>query len=164
MIPPLTIFHFQKESTLQNWAVVNDVVMGGRSTADFALNKAGHAVFSGTVSLENNGGFASVRYRFPAEAIQGYTKAIIKLKGDGKRYQFRVKANANDRHSYITYFQTTGEWQTLDISLLELYPTFRGKRLDMPNFAAEKLTEIAFLIGNKADESFRLELELLRLE
>ena len=42
------------------WSVVNDTVMGGRSSAQMSKAEEGW-VFEGRVSLENNGGFASVR-------------------------------------------------------------------------------------------------------
>ena len=164
MTNPLVFFHFENDNNINAWNIVNDVVMGGRSTADFSLDQNGHAVFTGEVSLDNYGGFASVRHRFPEKEIKGLTQAVIRLKGDGKRYQFRVKAGSYDRHSYIIYFETTGDWQTVTIPLKELYPTFRGRQLNMPDYAAEQLSEIAFLIGNKKEETFRLELKEIRFE
>lgn len=52
---------FDRESTLENWFTVDDVMMGGRSNSTVQINGQGHAVFSGNVSLENNGGVASLR-------------------------------------------------------------------------------------------------------
>ena len=160
----MVFFDFSSNSNLSEWMVVDDVVMGGRSDGALYINEAGHAVFQGTVSLENNGGFSSIRHRFPSKKVEGNNKVLIKLKGDGKRYQFRVKANQYDRHSYISYFQTTGEWQTIEILLADLYPTFRGRRLSMSNFPSQTIAEIAFLIGNKKDESFKLEVDFIYLE
>ena len=57
------IFDFDKDSNLKNWKIVDDVVMGGKSSGHFELNDDGHAVFYGNISLENNGGFSSVRYQ-----------------------------------------------------------------------------------------------------
>lgn len=160
----LTVFDFQADKDLSNWMVVDDVVMGGRSDGNCYLNAAGNAVFEGLVSLENNGGFSSVRCSFERTSVADYTKAVIRLKGDGKRYQFRVKSSRRDWQSYITYFETTGDWQTIEIPLADLYPTFRGMRLDMPNYDGQQMSQISFLIANKKAESFRLELESLRLE
>ncbi len=161
--PSLTIFDFEKESNLVNWYTVEDVVMGGRSDGGFQLNEAGHGVFSGEVSLENNGGFSSLRHRFNPLNVKGYKKAVVRLKGDGKRYQFRVKSSINQRHAYIYYFTTTSEWQTVEIPLGEMYPTFRGRKLDMANYPAEVMGEIAFLIANKKNERFRLEIDKIEL-
>jgi hypothetical protein len=154
-----TIIDFNQKSDLKNWYVVDDVVMGGRSDSQFYINAEGNAVFEGNVSLENNGGFSSVRYLFDQKSIDAYHNVAIRLKGDGKRYQFRVKTSRYDRHSYVSYFQTTGDWQIVQVPLKEMYATFRGMRLNMPNFPGRNLEEITILIGNKKAESFRLELD-----
>jgi hypothetical protein len=85
------------------------------------------------------------------------------LKGDGKRYQFRVKKDIDDPQSYIQYFTTSGEWETISIPLAEMYPTFRGRQLNMPNYSVEQMAEIAFLIANKRNESFCLQLDWIVL-
>ena len=155
----MTLYDFSTNSDLSNWTVVNDVVMGGRSEADFFVNSDGHAVFQGKVSLENNGGFSSVRYRFAQKKTEDYDTMVIRLKGDGKRYQFRVKTASSDRHSYIYHFQTTGDWQIIEIPFTEMYPGFRGNKLDMPNYPGKEMEEIAFLIANNKAEAFNLELD-----
>ena len=86
------------------------------------------------------------------------------MKGDGKRYQFRVKTSSYDRASYITHFQTSGEWETVEISLADMYPAFRGMKLNRPNFSGEKMEHIAFLISNKQAEIFRLEIDKIELK
>ena len=158
------IFDFNKDSNLDKWVIVDDVVMGGRSSSNFGLNEDGHGVFQGAVSLENNGGFSSVRYRFPRMPIKGSTKVVIKLKGDGKKYQFRIKTNSGDYYSYIATFATNGQWQEIEIPLKDMYPSFRGRRLNQPNFASDSIEEVAFLIGNKKKEEFRLLLDKIELK
>lgn len=160
----MVIFDFNKESDISDWKVVNDAVMGGRSSSKFYLNEEGNGVFIGTVSLENNGGFSSLRHRFNQKKIAGYRKISIRLKGDGKRYQFRAKTNKEDQQAYISYFETTGEWQTVEIMLSVLEPTFRGRKLNMPNFPAGELEEVGFMIGNKVNENFELVIDKIVLE
>ena len=55
------VYDFSAESKAGDWFVVDDGVMGGRSQGQVGLSEEGHGIFQGTVSLENNGGFASVR-------------------------------------------------------------------------------------------------------
>ena len=98
------IFDFDKNCDIKNWIIVDDVVMGGKSSGTFKLSTEGYGVFEGSVSLENNGGFSSVRYQFEKTLIQESTKIILKLKGDGKQYQFRIKRNTGDYYSYISPF------------------------------------------------------------
>ncbi|WP_159950590.1 CIA30 family protein [Polaribacter septentrionalilitoris] len=158
------IFDFTTNANTSNWRVVDDVVMGGKSNGDFKLNKDGFGEYSGKISLENNGGFSSLRYRFKEKSIKGFSKVILKIKGDGKKYQFRIKKDSNDSHSYISSFSTNGNWQTIEINLSEMYPAFRGRVLDMENLSSDSIEEVAFLIGNKKEEDFRLYIDKISLE
>jgi len=161
--PSCLIFDFNKKSDLKNWSIVNDIVMGGKSSSTFKLSTEGLGLFEGKVSLENNGGFSSVHYKFKRQAIKQYSSVFIKLKGDGKKYQFRIKTNSEEYYSYISTFNTTGEWQEIEIPLKEMYPSFRGRRLDKPNFQSEYFEEITFLIGNKKNEKFKLLIDKIEL-
>jgi len=160
----LTIFDFNTQSDIQDWLVTDDVVMGGISSGSFMLTDEGYGVFSGSVSLENNGGFSSVRYRFDKTTLKAYSKIIIKLRGDGKSYQFRMKSNSADSYSYISTFSTSGEWQEIEIPLKDIYPSFRGRKLDQPNFSNDYIEEIGFLIGNKKAEKFKLMIDKIELK
>lgn len=160
----LLLFDFSATNDWSSWEVENDVVMGGNSSSNLEKSEDGHAIFKGTVSLENNGGFASLQSHFPTKDIKGYTKALILLKGDGKNYQFRMKSNLKEKASYIYSFKTTGEWETIEVPLKEMKPVFRGRELNISNFPAEKLQEIRFLIGNKKNQNFRLEIRKIELE
>ena len=159
-----TIFDFNKNSDIKKWTVVDDIVMGGRSSGSFGLNEDGHGIFQGFVSLENNGGFSSVRYQFEKIDVQTFTKIILKIKGDGKQYQCRIKANASDQYSYISTFSTTGDWQEVEIILKNMQPSYRGNKLDIPNFSKDHIEEIAFLIGNKNEEKFQLLIDKIELK
>lgn len=164
IINPMEIFDFTKNSSLENWYIINDNVMGGVSRSTISINEDGNAVFQGSVSLENNGGFCSVRNSFEKITVANFDKVVLRLKGDGKRYQFRIRANRDDYYSYITYFETSGNWQTIEIPLEKMYPVFRGRKLDMPDFSGKSIEEIAFLIGNKKEEKFQLEIDKIELK
>lgn len=153
---PILIFEFNLNSDISNWKIVNDVVMGGKSESNFYLNQDGNGIFEGNISLDNNGGFCSVKYLFEPITLNKNKRICIRCKGDGKKYQFRVKNNRDDSHSYVYSFQTSTDWQTIEIPISELYPSFRGRKLDMPNYDGSNLAEIAFLIGNKKEEAFQL--------
>ncbi|MDH3323720.1 MAG: CIA30 family protein, partial [Flavobacteriaceae bacterium] len=51
---------FGKTTGGQNWMIVNDDVMGGLSNSTAELTDS-TLIFKGTLSLKNNGGFASIR-------------------------------------------------------------------------------------------------------
>ncbi|UZO80309.1 CIA30 family protein [Aquimarina sp. ERC-38] len=148
---------------MKQWKVVDDVVMGGKSAGSFQLDPKGFGVFSGTISLENNGGFSSVRYDFPSKEIKNFTYISLRVRGKPSRYQLRLKTNTEDRHAYIHYFEIDENWKTVLLKISDFYPTFRGKRLDMPNFSEATLEQVAFLLANKKQESFRLEIKNIHL-
>lgn len=159
----MVLFDFNKNVDTSSWAVVDDGVMGGKSAGEFKLNNEGNAVFSGTVSLANNGGFSSLRCRLQETALKQYSKFSIRLKGDGKRYQFRIKSSAQNYYSYIAYFDTTSEWQVIEIPFEELSPWFRGRKLNQANFPGDYVEEMGFLIGNKKAERFKLEIDKIEV-
>ena len=76
---PHIIFDFNKQSDLKNWIIIDDVVMGGKSSGSFELSAQGHGVFKGSISLDNNGGFSSVRYQFKKTLIKEFTKINLKI-------------------------------------------------------------------------------------
>lgn len=158
------IFDFQAKSNLKDWIIVNDNVMGGVSNSNIKLNSNGHGVFYGTVSLENNGGFASVHYEFPKIEVNTKSKIILIVKGDSTKYQLRIKDNKQKFYSYSTSFITNGDWQEIRINLKDMFPQFRGRTLNQPNFEHSSIEKIAILIGNKEAEQFSLEIDKIILE
>ena len=160
----MTLFQFTSNSNLDNWKILDDVVMRGRSDGHFKVNDDGHGEYYGDISLANNGGFSSLRYYFDTVDASDYSKFKIRVKGDGKTYQLRVKDSRYHGYSYIYKFETTGEWQTVEIPFGDMYASFRGYRVDIPNFKGDQMEEIAFLIGNKKKESFKLLIDTIGLE
>ncbi|MEL4454738.1 CIA30 family protein [Lutimonas vermicola] len=159
----MTIFDFSQETSSSGWYVVNDGVMGGLSKGQFSREND-MAVFKGDVSTDNNGGFTMIQNQFETIKTNKFKAFTIRLKGDGKDYQFRVRSDKNQQHSYVYQFSTTGEWQEISVPFSSLAPRFRGRSLEMPNFDGAKIEEIAFLIGNKKKESFKLLLDRVSVE
>ena len=160
----MIIFDFNTNTDPNAWTVQDDVVMGGVSSGSFFINEAGNGVFFGNVSLENNGGFSSIQHDIELVNVADYSSAMIRLKGDGKRYQLRVKSSRSERYAYTYSFKTTGEWQTVEIPLKEMAPQFRGRKLDLPNYPGRAMEHVRFLIANGAQESFQLETDKIWLK
>jgi hypothetical protein len=163
MTQEFMLYNFQESSQASDWQIVNDGVMGGRSQSKMQLNAEGNGVFSGKVSLENNGGFASIRHRIEVNNMQEHAFVNLKVRGKPSTYQFRLKRNTNEAHSYIQEFQITSEWNTVQLKLSSFYPRFRGRSLNLSNFDANEIQEMAILIGNKAEENFELEIDNIYL-
>ena len=151
------------------WRIVNDGVMGGLSQSKMAIIQDSRsnpiAVFQGELSLENNGGFASLR-RAPRDyGIKGCKGISFRVKGDGRTYQFRIRTNNRyDGIAYSSEFRTTaGKWLTLKIPIDNFIPTFRGRRVaGAPKLRPENIKQIGFLIGDKIQDSFKLEIDWIK--
>ena len=161
---PIVLFDFNIKSNIDNWKIVDDGVMGGYSSSKFFVDASGYGVFKGSVSIENNGGFCSVQHYPKSISLNGKKIFSIRLKGDGKKYQFRVKSKRSNKYSYVYEFKTTTDWQTIEIPIIELYASFRGRTIDIPNYDGTSLEEIAFLVGNKKNEDFQLMIDKIEVK
>lgn len=111
------VFDFRQQAEVDRWYAVNDDVMGGVSQGGLSLLEPGEALFSGNLSLENNGGFSTVRSRARSwTELDGNAGLSIKVKGDGRTYSFFVQTSKQqDVLVYEVPFKTVaGEWITLD--------------------------------------------------
>ena len=159
------IFDFQGRTNSTKWQVVNDDVMGGVSTSQFQLLTNGGAIFSGVVSLENNGGFASVRSTPVRENLNGTDALVLRVRGDGRRYKFTVRTEAGfNALNYQAEFTTKrGEWEEHRLAFKDFMPTFRGRVLtDVPPLIPSKITSVGLLISDKKAGPFRLEMSWIR--
>jgi hypothetical protein len=164
MTAPTPLFDFTPDTPARSWRIQDDVVMGGRSDGRFTITEEGHGRFYGHVSLENNGGFSSVRHYFAEpSSFADRSHFVLRVKGDGKRYQFRVQP-AGERYSYIYEFATSGEWETIEAPFGEMYAAFRGRRLDLPNYAGGAVQEMRLLIGNKKEQDFELLIDKIEVK
>ena len=158
------IYDFSEKSSLRYWSVVDDGVMGGVSQGSLRINYEGHGVFSGYVSLENYGGFSSIRYNTTPVSVVGYEFLSIKVFGDDKDYQIRIKSDYYDRHVYVKSFYAESKWQEILIPLNQMKPQFRGRKLRMKNFKDDSIVEVGILIGNKVQEDFTLFIDQISLK
>ena len=150
-------------NNLLNWNIVNDTVMGGRSQATLKLINDTHADFSGYLSLENNGGFSSIRAYYPPD-LANVKSIILKIKGDGREYNFRIRGNSNSWASYTHSFETIeGEWIEKELKIDDFYPVYRGYNLkDMPSLSEIIIKEIGIMISDKTEGSFNIEIDWIK--
>lgn len=126
------IFDFKNPTpeTAQMWGALDDIVMGGVSESRIALAPQ-KAIFTGNVSTENSGGFASVRTRnfTPHLNLEDYEGIELRIQGDGKRYKFIMRCEGKwDGLAYCYSFDTLSNcWQTIRIPFKDLIPVFRAK-------------------------------------
>ena len=149
-----------------NWKVINDEVMGGISESNFQIQNDQTALFSGRVSLQNNGGFASARASLHESISGDFEKIIIRVKGDGKTYSLRIRTDQNfDGVAYACSFSTKkDEWTEHEFSPAEFVPTFRGRILsNVPPLNDLNISHIGFLISEKQSGSFGLIIDWIKI-
>jgi NADH dehydrogenase [ubiquinone] 1 alpha subcomplex assembly factor 1 len=120
---------FADASSIEGWSNVDDTVMGGVSASTTSW-ESGRLVFAGDLSLENNGGFASVRGPIDpvlGEALSGATALAIDAEGDGRTYVLQLRTA--DESLYISRFATTagtaGESDQYVLPLADFEPVTR---------------------------------------
>ncbi|WP_395376972.1 CIA30 family protein [Marinicella sp. W31] len=141
------------------WSIVNDDVMGGISAGDLQ-SKRDHMLFSGELSLANNGGFASVAYTGFQQINSAATGVYLDVSGDARDFQLRLRMNGYvDGISYRAFFQPNEQRKRIYVEFSELQPVFRGRQvLNAPPLDIERVRQLGFLIGDKNTDPFQLKI------
>ena len=156
------------ESKRLGWRIVNDGVMGGLSKGTASFTEKGIMRFEGTLSLENNGGFSSVRTeRMDPLNLSGASGLALRVKGDGRTYQVRLESDARYRGvmavSFKAEFTTRkGEWTEIEIPFTYFKGSFRGRSLPNETLDPAKIERLGLLLGDKNPGEFNLEIDWLR--
>ena len=162
---PLT--DFSDEAVAQQWLSVNDSVMGGISEGAFRISEDDTLVFSGNLSLENRGGFTSIRTRPADLKLDGYERIVLRLKGDGRSYYLNLMTSSrSSASSYRAPIKTKkGAWQEVRIDLKDFVYTSFGRILaGAAPLKAKDVRSIGITLADKKAGPFRLELSWIRAE
>ena len=133
--------------------------MGGVSTSRLTFDLAGHAVFEGAVSLQNGGGFASVRMSSLQLGSLGTRAYLLTVWGDGRTYKLNLRPDAGfDGVNYQVEFNPTeGQWSLIILPIHQFLPTFRGRLVPgAPALRPELVTQVGLMISDKQAGPFRL--------
>ena len=156
------LLDFEDTDKSGRWMVVNDNVMGGVSRSNVKLHSDGYLLFDGEVSTNYGGGFASVRTDYKNWEIEKYEGFILRVKGDGKTYQFRCRLGNNiNQIAYRHYFQADNEdWQEILLPFKEFLPTYRGRVLtNIPQLDPKEIKQFGFMISDKQVGKFNLKID-----
>ena len=128
-----------KPADASQWYVVNDTVMGGISSSRVRPHESNGLVFEGTLSLANNGGFASTRTEdIPADWSDA-SALQFKIVGDGRRYIATVRTPSRElrRIYYRQAFDTKAGEETMVTLPLDAFNAYTfGRRVSgAPNLA-----------------------------
>jgi len=158
------LFDFSKPDAAKAWQTVNDGVMGGVSDGKVRITDK-KLEFYGTLSLENNGGFASVRSKAAKLDLSKYDGLVFKVRGDGRDYYLNVYIPTYQMaFSYRANFKTEkAKWTEVTIPFTDLKATSfgrvvkKGKPLNPSTVQA-----VGFLLADKKAGPFKLEVSWIK--
>ena len=160
------LFDFSAPDVAKQWQTVNDGVMGGVSDGRVRITDKGTMEFYGTLSLENNGGFASVRSGSMPRGLEDGDVIVARVRGDGRDYYLNLRVPTfRIAFSYRASFETKAdEWQEVKVPLKEFQATSFGRPVKNAGpVTANKVNSIGFLLADKKAGPFKLEIEWIKV-
>ena len=162
-----TLFDFTGADAAKEWQTVNDGVMGGVSEGKFKITDAKTMEFFGTLSLENNGGFASVRSKAKKLSLEKGDTVVVKVRGDGREYMLNLYPNKQRvAYSYRAPVQTKkDEWIEVKVPLDKFEATSFGRVVqDAGSVKPEEINAVGFMLSDKKAGPFKMEIEWIKVE
>ena len=161
------ILYGANDPQITAWQIVDDGVMGGLSKGNFKSDKKnGSLIFAGNLSLENNGGFSSIRSNSLLIDLSDFKGIRIKTRGDGRKYKIRLESDARYRLRTVSFQHeftaTKGEWSEVFIPFDKLKASWRGLQLPKKKFNPKKIQKIGIIIADKKEGPFRMELDWIK--
>jgi len=147
---------------IDKWRVVNDGVMGGISQSNIYLNEVSNIIFAGNVSLENNGGFASIRMGYDGSQLKETTKFLLRVKGDGNIYKFRLNMSGSYANYSADFKTVKDQWVDIVIPIENFKPYYFGRSTRAPKLKVHRVNSLGILISDKQAGNFALEIEYIR--
>ena len=163
----IPLFDFTEADAAKQWQTVNDGVMGGVSEGKFKITDTKTMEFFGTLSLENNGGFASVRTKAKKLSLEKGDTIVAKIRGDGRQYMLNLYPNKQRMaYSYRATVQTKkDEWIEVKVPLDKFEATSFGRIVKNAGLVKpEEINSLGFMLGDKKAGRFKMEIEWIKVE
>lgn len=161
------LLDFDDPAEVALFSPIDDVVMGGRSSSRMVQAAPGVAAFEGTVSLENNGGFASARSAARDWDTAGAHVFVLRVRGDGRRYRFNVRTPGSmSAFRYEAPLEiNAGAWTEVEIPVEALRGKAFGRAVPLvgaPDPA--RIHQLGFMISDRQAGPFRLEIDWIAVK
>lgn len=155
--------NFLIETQTLKWRSVNDSVMGGLSKGASYETEASHRMFTGEISLKNNGGFSSIRSSGAKYDLSQYSGMQITVRGDGRKYFFTSRSGGSSRLAYWSPVQSAaGQWQTIKVPFSSFYATSFGRTIPGFKLNTKTISSFGFMLYDKKEGEFSLEVKSIR--
>ena len=164
---PISLFDFTGADSAKEWQTVNDGVMGGVSEGKFKITDTKTMEFLGTLSLANNGGFASVRTKAKKLGLEKGDTLVAKVKGDGREYHMNLSVPTFQiAYNYRAVFQTKkDEWIEVKLPLDKFEATSFGQVVKIAGqVKPTSVNGLGFMLSDKKAGPFKMEVESIKVE
>jgi len=152
-----------KPGKISDWVLISDNIMGGvsRSRVEYTDNSV---QLSGVISLDNYGGFASLKTRFSKVDLSGYKGVRIRFRSTDQRFAFTLEDSQNwTRPNYKNEFraQKDGTWETATIYFKDFKETVIGEPTGrkMDPSVLKNVVRMGIITTQKKEGAFSLEIE-----
>lgn len=159
--PAATLEDFDAHHAAGTWKSINDGVMGGLSKGSPLISNK-RLLFKGEISLENNGGFSSIRTSGKTHDLSDYDGIEIRVRGDGRKYYLTARANGRRMLAYWSPIQPPkGKWTVIRVPFKSFYATYFGKKIPALKLNTKKVTSVGFMLYDKKAGPFAIEIDYL---
>ena len=155
------VLDFTADFQAVKWEAIDDRIMGGCSQSRPEYLQGTGLRFSGTISLDNNGGFASIRSDDGCFDLSGHSGLKVRARGDGRTYKLSLRTDLfYDGVSYQISFATDADtWQEITLPFEMFAPTHHGVKLTtVPTMDTAEVKSFGLFIADHQSGPFKLDI------
>ena len=159
-------FDFGNEKgNVKTWFTITDNVMGGVSTSKLA-QKESSILFSGNISFDNNGGFASFRSGFGKYDLSDYNAVRIKFKSENQKFALTLDNSRNwwePNYKYEFQSEQSSDWKTVNFNLSDFHEEIIGRKSGnkINKGILKNICQIGIITNDKKEGPFTLEIDYI---
>ncbi len=158
---PVTLFAFDRADEA-DWIVVNDGVMGGRSSGFVAVTD-GTLHFTGTL-VTQGGGFTSVRARREVN-LMGEDGVELRVRGSGRPCEIELDDGTRGYGRTISRrapVPVTTEWTVVRVPFSTFRSSIFGRAVSAPPLDPSRIRSVGLYMLDGQDGPFRVEVDYIR--
>jgi NADH dehydrogenase [ubiquinone] 1 alpha subcomplex assembly factor 1 len=145
--------------------LLTDNVMGGLSKSEISYN-SNSLLLKGDISLENFGGFSSIRSKFSKIDLSSYTGVKIKFKSTNQRFALTLENSQNwTKPNYKNEFfaKKDGQWHIATLYFKDFSETLIGRPTGnkMQTETLKNILRVGIITTMKQEGPFALEVDYI---
>jgi monofunctional biosynthetic peptidoglycan transglycosylase len=149
----------------QEWVLLSDNIMGGitKSKIEYTDNSV---LLSGNISLDNYGGFSSIKTKYKSFDLSMFTGIKIKFKSSKQRFVFTLEDDRNwTQPNYINEFSSKKDdtWEEVTIYFKDFKEIVIGEPTGnmMKTKSLNNIVRLGIMTHEKKEGPFSLEVDYI---